>query len=333
MTYAYDASGRRTSMTVAGESAVNYTWDNANRLTNITQGSSSVGLAYDNANRRTTLTLPNGVTVSYTYDLDSHVTGLTYAMGSTQLGNLTYVYDADGRVSTKGGSLAAVTLPAAVSGNRLNAANEMTAFNGTALSYDANGNLLSDGTNTYSWDARNHLTAIAGPVDASFVYDAFGRRAAKTLSGVSTEFLYDGLNSVQELNGSNPPSPTAELLTGLDIDEYFTRTDTSGTMDFLTDTLGSTIALTNSGGSINTSYTYGPFGNVTISGQSNANSYQFTARENDATGLYYYRARYYSPTFQRFIAQDPLDFESGDVNLYTYVANDPVSYIDHLGLR
>jgi YD repeat-containing protein len=171
-------------MTVAGESAVNYTWDNANRLTNITQGSSSVGLAYDNANRRTTLTLPNGVTVSYTYDLDSHVTGLTYAMGSTQLGNLTYVYDADGRVSTKGGSLAAVTLPAAVSGNTFNAANEMTAFNGTALSYDANGNLLSDGTNTYSWDARNHLTAIAGPVDASFVYDAFGRRAAKTLSGL-----------------------------------------------------------------------------------------------------------------------------------------------------
>ena len=239
----------------------------------------------------------------------------------------------NGRVSTKGGSLAAVTLPAAVSGNTFNAANEMTAFNGTALSYDANGNLLSDGTNTYSWDARNHLTAIAGPVDASFVYDAFGRRAAKTLSGVSTEFLYDGLNPVQELNGSNPPSPTAELLTGLDIDEYFTRTDTSGTMDFLTDTLGSTIALTNSGGSINTSYTYGPFGNVTISGQSNANSYQFTGRENDATGLYYYRARYYSPTFQRFIAQDPLDFESGDVNLYTYVANDPVSYIDPFGFK
>jgi hypothetical protein len=74
---------------------------------------------------------------------------------------------------------------------------------------------------------------------------------------------------VQELNGSVPPSPTAELLTGFNIDEYFTRTDTSGTMDFLTDTLGSTIALTNSGGSINTSYTYGPFGSVTSSGQTN----------------------------------------------------------------
>ena len=331
VTYAYDASGRRTSMTVAGQSAVNYTWDNANRMTGITQGSSSVGLAYDNANRRTTLTLPNGVKVSYTYDNDSHITGLNYAMGGTQLGNLTYVYDADGRVSTKGGSLAAVTLPAAVSGNTFNAANEMTAFNGTALSYDANGNLTGDGTNTYSWDARNHLSSISGGATASFVYDAFGRRASRTVSGATTEFLYDGLNPVQELNGGNPPSPTAELLTGLDIDEYFTRTDTSGTMDFLTDTLGSTIALTNSGGSINTSYTYGPFGSVTISGQSNANPYQFTSLENDGTGLYFYRARYYSPTYQRFVAQDPIEFRGGDTNLYAYVRNRPTNLIDPRG--
>ena len=61
MTYGYDNASRRTSMTVAGQSAVNYTWDNANRLTQIGQGSSTVGFAYDNANRRTTLTLPNNV--------------------------------------------------------------------------------------------------------------------------------------------------------------------------------------------------------------------------------------------------------------------------------
>ncbi len=55
-------------MTVVGQPAVSYTWDNANRLTGITQGSSSVGFSYDNSNRRTTLTLPNGVTVAYTYN-------------------------------------------------------------------------------------------------------------------------------------------------------------------------------------------------------------------------------------------------------------------------
>ena len=67
---------------------------------------------------------------------------------------------ADGRVTQKTGTFAQSQLPSAVSNNAFNAANEMTAFNGTTLSYDANGNPTNDGTNTYAWDARNHLTAI-----------------------------------------------------------------------------------------------------------------------------------------------------------------------------
>lgn len=46
--------------------------------------------------------------------------------------------------------------------------------NGTALTYDLNGNLTGDGTNTYTWDARGHLSALSGGVTASFVYDGFG---------------------------------------------------------------------------------------------------------------------------------------------------------------
>jgi RHS repeat-associated protein len=61
--------------------------------------------------------------------------------------------------------------------------------------------------------------------------------------------------------------------------------------------------------------------------------HQFTGRENDGTGLYFYRARYYSPTFQRFIAQDPMDFTlAGGANLYAYVRNSPLNLIDKLGL-
>jgi len=98
----------------------------------------------------------------------------------------------------------------------------MTGFGGTTLSYDANGNLASDGTNTYTWDARNHLTAISGAAPASFTYDAFGRRASKSIGATTTQFLYDLLNPLQELNSSN--QATANMLTGLSIDEYFTRT-------------------------------------------------------------------------------------------------------------
>src|SRR5713226_6788027 len=151
----------------------------------------------------------------------------------------------------------------------------------------------------------------------------------KTINGAITQFLYDGLNPVQELNASNVA--TANLLTGLNIDEFFSRTDSSGARSFLTDILGRTLALTDSNGTIQTQYTYEPFGNVTVSGATNGNSYQFTGRENDGTGLYFYRARYYSPTFQRFVAQDPTGFNGGGPKLYAYVGNSPTNWADRFG--
>ena len=134
--------------------------------------------------------------------------------------------------------------------------------------------------------------------------------------------MYDGWNPVQELQGGGP---SANLLTGLNIDEYFTRTDSSGMGNFLSDALGSTVGLSDSSGAITTSYTYEPFGATTIAGAATGNSYQFTGRENDGTGVYAYRARYYSPSYQRFISQDPIGFGGGDANLYNYVFNDPSS--------
>ena len=62
------------------------------------------------------------------------------------------------------------------------------------------------------------------------------------------------------------------------------------------------------------------------------NPFQYTGRENDGTGLYYYRARYYSPTLQRFISEDPIGFEGGDVNFYAYVLNNPIRFQDPFGL-
>ncbi len=270
--------------------------------------------------------------MAYTYDADSRVSGMTWTLGGNQIGDLEYAYDPDGRVVEKSGSMAATSLPQAVTGNAFNADNEMTSFNGTALSHDANGNLTNDGTNSYTWDARSRLTQInrKHTTVASFVYDPFGRRMAKTVSGLTTDYLYDGLNPIEELQGG---TASAKLLTGLGIDEYFTRSDSSGTMAFLADALGSTIGLVNSAGSIATSYTYQPFGATTASGTPNANPYQFTGRENDATGLYFNRARYYDAGFQRFVSQDPLDFEAGDTNLYSYVFNQPTDLTDPSGTQ
>jgi RHS repeat-associated protein len=325
VSYGYDAANRRTSMTAGGQSAVGYAYDNASRLTQITQGSSAVSFSYDGASRRTSLTLPNGVTMSYIYDTGSQLTGISYSLGQIALGNLTYAYDLAGRRVSTGGSYARTGLPQAISTTSYNANNQLTQWGTATPTYDANGNTLSDGTNSYVWNARNQLASMNSG-GASFQYDPFGRRVGKTIVGATTNYLYDGANPVQELAGT---TPTANLLTG-GIDEYFVRTDSSGTANFLTDALGSTLALADPSGNTLASYTYEPFGNATPSGSS-ASSYQYSGRENDGTGVYFYRARYYSPVLQRFMSEDPMRFSGGDINIYAYVGNSPVGSTDPNG--
>ena len=94
----------------------------------------------------------------------------------------------------------------------------------------------------------------------------------------------------------------------LNVDEPFIRQLTGGNEYYQTDALGSTVALSNAAGASVVSYSYEPFGKTTVTGTS-SNPFQFTGRENDSTGLYYYRARYYSNTSMRFINEDPINFE------------------------
>jgi len=252
------------------------------------------------------------------------------------LGNLTYEYDNVGNRSKTGGSWARIGVPQNVTTTSYGANNRQLTFGDKTLAYDDNGNLQtitdSSGTTIYSWNARNQLVGISGPnVNASFVYDAAGRRQKKTIGGNTTEFLYDGVNPVQETSGA---TILANMLTGLGIDDFFTRTDvgTGVTSNLLTDALGSTIALADSAGTVQTENTYEPFGKTTSTGASNTNPFQYTGRENDGTGLYYYRARYYHSGLQRFISGDPIGFDGGDFNLYAYVANSPVNFLDPYGL-
>ena len=292
-------------------------------------GASSVLIGYDNANRRTSLTLPNGVAVTYAYNNANELTGLTYKKGAVTLGTLTYSYDLAGRRITQDGTYARTGLPAAMSGTVFDANNRLTSQGATNFTYDLNGNLTGDGANTYTWNARDQLTAISGAVAASFQYDAAGRRLAKTIAGATTKFFYDGINIIQELNVSNVA--TANLLTGLGIDEVYSRTDIGGTQSFLSDALGSTIAMADSAGAIAASYTYEPYGKASKTGTT-SNTQTYTGREDDGTGLYYYRARYYHPTLSRFISEDPIGYAAGP-NVYAYVGGNPVIFKDSRGLN
>ena len=191
-----------------------------------------MAFSYDTASRRSTLPLSNGVNMSYTYDNDSRVTGITYKFNANTLGNLTYSYDSLGRRTQIGGSLAQTGLPGTVASATYDAANEPTNWNGTPISYDPNGNMLSDGANAFAWNARNQVATLN---NVSLQYDGFGRRT-KNLQ--NTSFLFDGANAAQELSGT---TVAANIWTG-GMDEFFQRADSSGTVVPLTDGLGSVIA-------------------------------------------------------------------------------------------
>jgi YD repeat-containing protein len=165
VSYTYDAAGRRATMTVTGQPSVVYTWDNANRLTQIAQGTDVVAFTYDNANRRTSTTLANGVLIAYGYDDANELTSIAYSKGGTAIGDLTYAYDAAGQRTSVGGSLAATDLPAALSSAVYNANNQLTSWAGSSLTYDLNGNLTADATNTYTWKVLLLPGGLHGLVD------------------------------------------------------------------------------------------------------------------------------------------------------------------------
>jgi RHS repeat-associated protein len=322
VSYQYDAAGRRQTMSATGQAIVNYTFDNDNRLTQVAQGTTTLGFGYDAGSRRTSVTLPNGIVGTYAFDSANELTGITYVNGATQIGTLSYGYDQGGRRTSVGGTLAGFVPPAYVPTLAYDGTNRLTSWGGTPLAYDADGNLTGFGSATYTWNARNQLTATSGG-SSTFAYDALGRRVSATISGTTATYLYDGSNPV--VTGGNLMMSSGAL------DEIFAQVGSSTTSSLLRDGNNNTAALTAGNASVSANYYYSPYGDSAKTGSS-ATAFQYTGRENDgASGLYYYRARYYSPQFGRFISEDPIGL-GGGTNFYAYTRGNPVSRRDPLGL-
>ena len=316
--YTYDAVGRKTSMTVAGQPAVYYGYFDNGLLKEIRQMINGIerkfNFAYDAGRRRSDLKYFQGTAATptmettYAYDTANRLLNIQHLQSTAVLENLLYEYDANG--------------------------------NRTQFTRDASQPLGDGVTNplcgaeTYTWDARNRLvgfngfTADCSPLTASFKYDALGRRIEKTINGVATQYVYDGWDIIQEIQGGL----ATNYIRTLNIDEPLMRIMADGTIrHYKTDALGSVVGLADDTGALKTTYAYDPFGRVIISGESSDNPFQYTGRENDGTGLYYYRFRYYSPKLQRFISEDPIGLLGG-INFYSYVGNSPVNFVDPLGL-
>ncbi|CAB3805402.1 RHS repeat-associated core domain-containing protein [Paraburkholderia caffeinilytica] len=178
---------------------------------------------------------------------------------------------------------------------------------------------------------------MTGGVTASFSYDIFGRRRDQTVNGRRTQSFWLGDELAFTIADGDYAhrvrqfSPYPE--SGLDELTYRRIGDDAGQDRYvLRDGNNNVIALTDANQQSQTQYRFEPYGKTTPTGVADPNAQQYTGRENDGTGLYYYRNRYYSPQTGRFISEDPIGWASGQTNAYAYVNGNPVQFNDPFGL-
>lgn len=141
----------------------------------------------------------------------------------------------------------------------------------------------------------------------------------------TAKYTYDGLDVILD-EGSEG---IVKYQNGLGIDNKLKMITNGNAKYFLQDHLGSTVGLTDAGGTITSSASYDSFGNST---NNLTTRYQYTGREKDEfTGLYFYRARWYDANLGRFISEDPIGFWGGDFNLFAYGGGNPINFTDPMG--
>jgi RHS repeat-associated protein len=209
--------------------------------------------------------------------------------------------------------------------NRLLTAGSIT------FGYDSNGNLitktLGGNVTNYTWDFNDMLTQVTANGNTYvYRYDALGNRVAKIANSVETRYVGD----LAETDSSG--NITAYYVYGLGLISKITPADESYFYHF--DGLGSTIAITDVSGNVLNKYSYDEYGKVLSQEEAISNPFKYVGQfgvMDEGNGLLYMRARFYDPEVGRFISKDPIRFAGGDLNLYAYVANNPVIGVDPSG--
>ena len=340
ISYTWDNEGNLETVVYPGSKTVTYTYDGSNRLKTVTDWASRLTTyTWDNAGRLTQVDRPNGTRQRLQYDNANRLTGTFEEKGVTSLWQAGYGYDSAYRLTSYTPTPPTRTYAPPPATMTYDVDNRLATYNGQSVASDDNGNLLSapvSGTllGALTWDARNRLTDAGG---ITYTYDAENRRVSSTKDSQTTNYTWSRGGLDRLLVKSNPDGSVTRYIYGLGL--LYEETTPSGggaatTSFYHYNWQGSTMALSDASGNVTARLSYSPYGEVTVVSGTPNTPFLFNGQFGVITGpngLFCMQARFYSPTFRRFLSEDPIGFQGG-INVFAYTGGDPVNFMDPFGL-